>query len=411
MTEIIRLSWTEWNANATTLAAQLRTVLGPETRVLCLQAPSIIQGLLWISAAAQLGLAVMLDEKAQFAPRGSETLLCPPHVPLPFADGKVLHLFPEHADDEAPRIPDSIIFMTSGSTGQPKHIMKSRKGMTAECAVLKKLYQLQPAATVLGFVRPFHIYGFLHAWLLPIQARASLVLWPTHMHLPSPPYHEADLLIAVPSQWSLIDSLLDQGSIGTLVSSGAPFGQQRQRLLQQHPGKPKAAFEILGSTETGGIGYRSLAGSSSDFELLDGVEILSSSSEGTWITSPFLVPESKALTGDLLELVSVRSFRHSGRADRVFKYAGKRYALNEIEEALSAVCEGAAVVCHFSEDLARPQGGYLRAWVESEGLDIAQIRKQFLTIHALPFPNILTPMIALPRDEQGKVQIAQLLRP
>lgn len=411
MSDVLRISWSEWNELTHQVVLGLKLLVKPETRTLCLQAPDLIQGLLGVCAASQLGLQLLLDEKSQITGPTNDILL----APAVLADGlqayRALHLYPDQSAMPPLDLDQlRVTFMTSGSTGQPKHIQKTGAGLKAEVQVLLKLYGLQNTDSILSFVRPFHIYGFLHALLLPIQARAKLSLWPSHLHVPTEAFQSADLLIAVPSQWSLIDSLLDVGEIKRLISSGAAFGLERTRLLQQHPRKPREAYEILGSTETGGIGYRSLLTDSSCFELLEGVHIESSDLDGTWIVSPFLAPESRAYTADQLELLSDRSFRHCGRADRVFKYAGKRFSLSEIEVALSQICEGATVVCHFTTDNTRAQGGFLQAWIEWERMDLAEVRAKFLAKHALPFPQIVVPMMPLPRDEQGKVQLSQLIK-
>lgn len=420
--EILELSWAQYRLVTLELAERLRPRLAPCTRVLCLKTPELLEGLFWIGAAVQLGLSLLFDEKPRASELGSEVLIAPHELSPQLGTYSGIQLYPGSPSEAPPLILEQlrVVFKTSGSSGQPKPIFKHAEGLLAEVEVLQRLYCLHAGQHVLGLVRPFHIYGFLHAFLLPLKARARVTLWPLTQHLPLASLPRADLLISVPSQWSFVEALLRETPVHRLVSSGAPFGRDRAQRLKEHPQKPFESWEILGSTETGGMGYRRIDANEdhAQFELLDGVELDESGSDGTWIRSPFIAPEKAAFTADRLELIDELSFRHLGRADRIFKYAGKRYSLPEIEDALSSLCDGAAVVCHFIEDLSRAQGGILRAWVEAKdesdkderGQKTLDIRVRFLAQHTLPFPQQLICLPQLPRDAQGKVQLEQLLK-
>ncbi len=417
--EIMRLSWWDYYQLSKVLAAEISRRLRPETKVLQVVAPELLEGLLALGAAAQLELTLLFDEKASAESEGPDTLRFDKHWLPPAVSYQGLELYPSGPSEALPFNLERlrVIFKTSGSTGQPKRILKHGSGLVAETEVLARVYGLEAEDHIVGLVRPFHLYGFLHAFLLPLKKRAKITLWPVTQHLPSAALPTADLLVAVPSQWSFVEAMLEQTTVKRFVSSGAPFGLERAERLRRHPKRPVHAWEIIGSTETGGLGTRRIGDRDDAFELLDGVEIEECAIDGSWIRSPFLDPEVSAFTADRFELIDAGTFRHLGRADRIFKYAGKRYSLTEIEEALSRLYDGAAVVCHYTQDLNRAQGGTLKAWIEGDpalgklekGQNV-EMRTRFLARHTLPFPQLLLPIEKFPRDAQGKVQLEQLLK-
>ncbi|MDQ3230586.1 MAG: AMP-binding protein, partial [Pseudobdellovibrionaceae bacterium] len=246
------------------------------------------------------------------------------------------------SDAEAPRLGFrwedwQLTLCTSGSTGEPKRIRKSGAGLLAEVHDLAELYQWTAQDAVLSLVSPLHIYGLLHSFLLPLYTR-STVEFVSFQEGPVDPaclqYQSYAGVIGVPATWSFVKDLLACKSLGTLVMSGAPFGESRRRELQALPQKPQSAWEILGSTETGGLGFRSLLQRDDSFRCLKSVRIFERDGR-QWVESPYLQPETVWELADRLELQADGRFLHQGRSDRIFKYAGQRYALMEVEKSLS----------------------------------------------------------------------------
>ena len=417
MTEgsILHWTWSQYDRLSQQLASRIAAEAPTGTQTLCLRAPDLRQGLLGLGAADQLGWRVVFDEKSRYPSAANGTYVVPAAILPPAAPSLVIELAPAAADEVPPLRPERlrVCFSTSGTSGQTKFIEKSGQGLCAEVEALRRLFSLTAAQRVLSLVRPFHIYGFLHALLLPLSARSALTFWPSFETVPdlgALPVRP-DLLVAVPSQWSLIQYVLEHGGMGTLVSSGAPFGSQREEALKLYRGSYSQAFEILGSTETGGIAHRRLDAGESFFQLFDEVNLIETGDEGTWLASAFVAPESEAFTSDRLEDCGHRRVRHRGRADRVFKYAGKRYSLPEIEEALSSLAGGVTVVCHYTEDFSRAQGGTLRAWIETAvNSDVTALRVRYLSQFDLPFPQRVVQIAHLPRDAQGKLQMQLLMQ-
>ena len=408
-------TWSDYYRLAQELAQRMKALAPAETHSLCVRAPDLRQGLLALGAADQLGWGIIFDEKSRFPAEKNGIFVLPETALPPSAPALVIELKPGSTNEALPLRPDllKVTFSTSGSSGQTKFIKKAGPGLCAEVEALRRLFALKSEQSVLSLVRPFHIYGFLHALLLPLSVRAGLTFWPSSDTVPvlsSLPIRP-DLLIAVPSQWSLIQYVLEHGGLGTLVSSGAPFGVQREESLRLYQGSYQYAYEILGSTETGGIAHRRLDQEDRLFQLFEEVSVIEMSEEGTLLHSAFVAPEAEAFTSDRLELLEGGRVRHRGRADRVFKYGGKRFSLSEIEEALSVLSGGVSVVCHYAEDFSRAQGGTLRAWIESTvNCDVPALRIRYLSQFDLPFPQRIVQINHFPRDAQGKLQMQQLMQ-
>lgn len=303
-------------------------------------------------------------------------------------------------------------FATSGSTGQARLIEKHSDGLLAEVNVLKALYGLRKGQQVLSLVRPFHIYGFLHSFLLPLFTETSLQFFVSKGSLPSSDDGlpvASDLLIMVPAHWHLLNYLKTFHDCRTLVSSGAAFGPERQAELLEERVCGRA-YEILGSTETGGVGYRRLDVEDSEFRLFPGIR-LETVEDGTLVHSPFLSPEAFTKSADRLRMIDDVHFRHEGRSDRIFKYAGQRHSLAEAEDLLRNLTKAKEVRCFFQDDTSKAQGGVLFAWIEGvwTEADLRALRPRYEEATRCPFPHRLQVLKEFPRDAQGKIVLAELL--
>ncbi len=402
------LNWSQLFARAEQVRDEVLMDAWGQKKTLLLQ-PSTRPGSLLLLAVAFLWpFEVILDEKNllrdEDAFRLDESLIPAEWIP----DSNVIH-----GDETAPafwsRLEEwQLTLCTSGSTGEPKRIRKTGAGLLAEVRDLAGIYGWREKDRVLSLVSPLHIYGLLHSFLVPWYCRAS-VEFVSFQNGPVDPMallkpHYAGV-IAVPATWSFVKDLLACKTLDTLVMSGAPFGEKRWQELQRLSRKPKEAWEILGSTETGGIGIRSLLKGDDRFHCLPSV-LITQGDDQTWVVSPYLDPEKKYLLADRLDLQEDGSFYHRGRSDRIFKYAGQRYALGEVEKALGIVYQNAETVARFHEDESVAQGGWLEAWVESEPLTAdASVRLAYRQHTPAPFPHVLHFVARFPRDSQGKLQI------
>lgn len=365
-----------------------------------LSAPTIASGLKTLLAAIAAKKVVIFDEKGAFIASPTDFVFkSPDKAPALFSlSGPV----PSEIWD---LIEGKFTFATSGSTGESQLIEKHAEGLKNEVFALARLYEIQSGDVVCSLVRPFHIYGFLHSFLLPLFVGTEVHHWDSTLALPSLdggfPY-QSDLIITVPSHYNLMTLVWEFAFTRSVVSSGAPLGQEREKNIAEAPARRfERYWEILGSTETGGIAYRRVD-QRQLFRPFPKIR-METLEKGTRIYSPFLAPTESIISQDQLEITSEGDLIHKGRSDRIFKYGGSRYSLAEVEKALSAICSGQRVIVHFEEQKAIPQGGTLLAWIEG---DVQEVRALFPK--NLPCPKKITFLPIFPRDAQGKISLSSL---
>jgi hypothetical protein len=298
-------------------------------------------------------------------------------------------------------------FCTSGSTGEGTIIRKTWAPLLAEAQFLQSLLQVPAGGLVVSLVPPVHIYGFLYGVLLPHVAGADVEYATYDAHV----LGDADLVVAVPALWSALKGVLAATPVPFVVSSGAPWDALREAEFLAL-GLPTRLLDILGSTETGGLGYRPLGNRPQEvFRAFDGVELMPDPAGGFRLRSPYTEPPGvwTALADSfVLAPGDPRFFVYKGRQDRVFKLGGRRFALAEIERHLSTLLDGAPVRCRFRDDPASPKGGELIAYAATATLDFAALRRDYLTRFDAPFPARIFLVDGFAPNAAGKVSLPEL---
>ncbi len=261
---------------------------------------------------------------------------------------------------------------TSGTTGEAKRVPKRLGQLFLEAegigeALAASGLELRRTTLVLGTVTQQHIYGILFRTLWPLLNEETAVYGP-RLHFPeslADALQTAALegrnavLVSSPAHLRRFDDpSLFKGAAGVVraVASSAGAldltGAIRSKLAFGH-----FPFEVLGSTETGGIAHRQRA-------VKPGFEeaALSEASVETprWRAMPYVDIAVPGLTGgyaksgtgillvharhlatrgweggaDRIELDADGAFELLGRADRIVKIEGKRASLAEVESAL-----------------------------------------------------------------------------
>ena len=349
--------------------------------------------------------------------RGAIPILDPKLMqdPAPFA--AVIQAVPPVTKAERPNCftVDSswqIGFSTSGSSARPQVIIRQLGGLLTEAEVLRQLFELGPGQQVIALIPPIHIYGFLYSFLLPLNSSCD-VFFLTPLELQR--FHKRpDLLVMVPALWSAVAHFLSSHPIATLVSSGAPFGaDRRQQLGSELVGNCGRALEVLGSTETGGLGYADLLNPSDDsFTLFAGITITTDGPRQI-LNSSFAPELSNYVLQDKLKFTSSGRFRHAGRSDRIIKFAGQRWSLEVIEQCLAAVPQVHGAKCHFLPDSDLPKGGTLIAWLvttDSLHFSRSQLAQSYRALTKAPLPSRIFFVDEFPRDANGKTTVAELLK-
>ena len=307
---------------------------------------------------------------------------------------------------------------TSGSTGVPKPVTRTLRQLQAELQALQRQFPL-PAATVLATVPHHHIYGLLFRLLWPLASARPFVATPEHY--PEPLLAQIKryapvLLISSPAHLERLPSAIDLAPQAAdclaVFSSGAPLPRTAALQLQQALGA--APFEVLGSTETGGVAWRQrdVAVEAEPWQLLPGVQARLNTDAVLEVWSPAAEQQQWCALGDRAELLADGRFLLLGRADRVVKIEAKRLSLTELEQQLQAhpyVDEAAALVLEGARTVVaavlRLSAPGRKALTEHGKHPVNETLRQHL---AQRFERVLLPkrfryVDAMPRDDRGKL--------
>ncbi len=293
---------------------------------------------------------------------------------------------------------------------------KSLGCLVREAFFLKKLLGVTEKNRSVALVPPFHIYGFLYTCLLPLVAQMQVTYCTIEHGLLDEKWgslKETDLVVTVPALWHLTKSLCTQ-SPALIISSGAPLGAAKEQEfleLKRTTSLSTRLIEVLGSTETGGMGYR-WAGVQAEqhYRFFEGVTLTQKEDEH-FLSSPFIFPPDVTFPlSDVLFPLSKEEFRHGGRTDRIFKFNGKRYSLAEVEKTCTRLLGGSVrALAFFKENADDPKGGQLQVYLECSSIP-PEFRGRYQRESDLPSPHALVPLAAFPVNVSGKTTRADLER-
>ena len=310
----------------------------------------------------------------------------------------------------------SLVLFTSGSTGVPKEVGRRVRNLEAELTALETLWgEGLRGCRVFSTVSHRHVYGLLFRVLWPLLERRPFATFDLE--------YPEQMIGAVGAGNALVSSpaLLKRvahlppgsGEWRAIFSSGGVLAGEAvtdaTRVLGVCP------TQILGSTETSGVGWRSQA---PGFRTLPGVEARIAADDSLEVRSEFSGAVDWVPLGDRVRFNDDGSFELLGRADHVAKIEDKRVSLTEIERCLlehAWVKDAAAVAL---EERARQYVGAVvelndagRAALKERGrgavtaaLKVA-VRGRIDPVavpRAFRFPDVL------PVDAQSKRQVARL---
>ena len=266
--------------------------------------------------------------------------------PTASADISALHaLDPENGE---------IILHTSGTTGAPIAVHKPLHCFESEIAAQTEAFAPRPGRMVLATVPPYHIYGLLFRILWPLATErpfsTELISYPEELVLAAEK-NSGSMFVASPAFLKRALPVLPlvhlKSFLGPVISSGGPLSPTVAAAYNSVLSEPLR--EIYGSTETGGIAYRSVMDSSAPalWQPLPTVEVAVDSEEQVLaIRSPMLPGKGWFHTDDRVELHSDGRFELKGRSDRVVNVEEVRVSLPEVERRLArcATVEAARVI-------------------------------------------------------------------
>jgi acyl-coenzyme A synthetase/AMP-(fatty) acid ligase len=243
--------------------------------------------------------------------------------------------------DAPPPTPDDAVrveFYTSGSSGAPKCVPKAYAQLRLEVEALERQWGAGlGTAQVAGTVPHHHLYGLLFRVLWPLSAgrifHSQMCLQPAELRaaVDSKPC----VIVSSPAFLSRVQAadLPTATQVSALFSSGAPLPDEAARMLREDWGR--AAIEVYGSTETGGIGWRAWDGAERRpwWRPIEGVATEIREEEAgprLWAKSGCTWRHDWMPSGDLARYGADGRFALQGRADDVLKFEDKRVSLSEM---------------------------------------------------------------------------------
>lgn len=224
----------------------------------------------------------------------------------------------------------AIVFFSSGSTAAPKRIARSLLQLLFEVESLQQVFQLPPNALILATVSHQHIYGLLFKLLWPVQQGAAF--YDPQLAYPEHVLHQAQLyanrhtlwLVSSPAFLKRWQPGVSARPLYNIVSSGGVLPASARSLFDV------ALTEVLGSTETGGMAYRSALAPA--WQPFPDVEIRIDD-QGLNIQSRHAYTTAWIAAGDSAQ-PSPQGFELGSRIDRLVKLEEKRLSLDAIEAIL-----------------------------------------------------------------------------
>ena len=216
------------------------------------------------------------------------------------------------------------IFHTSGSTGEPKTIIKSKDCMFAESRDLAKFFNFSPDTIFVSTVSNEFMYGTTFTVMLPkalnCKVDSERVVYPEDIK-----DYEKFVFVSTPS---FLEKLAKYNYTfkhkpEMIISAGAKLDDKIFEYLEKIS---KGVTEIYGSTEAGVIAYKQKHNAKLQF--FENVKYINST-----ISSPYF-DEHELELNDELEFFK-DGFIVKGRNDRIVKIQEKRISLDEIERDLN----------------------------------------------------------------------------
>ncbi|MDR0408267.1 MAG: AMP-binding protein [Campylobacteraceae bacterium] len=238
-------------------------------------------------------------------------------------------------------IPYDVMLFTSGTTGMPSGVFKTKKHLDSEISVLERLFNSYNISKMVASVPFIHIYGIL---MLNLAKKMDIDLWFRERFLPADLGALVDRNTLVATTPLYINAFLQMRENynfnGALfVSSTAPLSQEASKKFCERFNAN--VIQLYGSTETGGIAYRKNADVL--WRPLDGVVCKKAKDDCLHVSSPWVSDvvyegDFRYLNGQIKTFDEVEfageKFELKGRQSNIIKVGGKRFSTIQIENII-----------------------------------------------------------------------------
>lgn len=241
----------------------------------------------------------------------------------------------------------SMMFFTSGSTGNPIGALKTKSNLEEEVKVFTKLVKEYNIKQVIVTVPFIHIYGTLIGLLYPLINNIDIVLKEHFLpHDLLDTIEENSLIVTTPLYIKALNQTTNDINLSSslFVSSTAPLDNKNAHTFTTKFNTN--LLQLFGSTETSGIAYK--LNNDELWTPLEDVKISTNNENELIVKSPFVSNilyenDFKNIDGcmqtfDYIEQVD-NKFKLVGRSSKILKIAGKRYSTIQIENILEEIDE------------------------------------------------------------------------
>ncbi len=251
-------------------------------------------------------------------------------------------------------------FHSSGSaTGVGRPWCRTWEQLWAEAGLLADLVRGEEPGAVLTFAPPRHLYGMLAGVLVPARLGLPVVYLPRYGALPDAGSRRRWAVMAIPWTFRMLArraAWVEAAERLTLLHSTAMLPSSAQALLTGPAGAKISLTEIFGSTESGGVAVRRASSGTPDWTLFEDVEFAdgapgADAEEPLCVRGPRLAfprgqaPPARCRMDDHVRRTGPRSFRFSGRRERLVNVNGRRWNLDFLEETLREGIACADLAC------------------------------------------------------------------
>lgn len=223
---------------------------------------------------------------------------------------------------------------TSGSTGQPKRIVKPISRLDEEAKLLATRFADRLAGCrVVASVVPQHLYGLTFRIFLPmalgLPLHAAMLYYAEQLAALSHQHRYA--FISSPAFLKRLDHQLTPPPVEMILSAGGMLPWQD--VTQTAAWLNVWPDEIYGSTETGILAWRYRRQENVTWLPFPGVTF-TAENDAFRVFSPLIADANGLLLDDILQFEANGEFRLMGRRGRVVKIEEKRISLSEVEQRL-----------------------------------------------------------------------------
>ena len=319
----------------------------------------------------------------------------------------------------------AIHLYTSGSTGEPKSVIKTLQHFETEIESLEAVWGTDMGDSAVVSTAPHqHFYGLLFRLLWPLTTgrvfdtttcadpdTLTQRLW----------HFGRAVLVSSPAQLGRLPEWMEPTSLTPrlvrVFSSGGPLPAQSAHTLAQAWGR--APTEVFGSTETGGIAWRE-QGVDDSWTPFPGIGVSAAADGALLLQSPLVDGDAPYAMDDAVALLPDGRFRLLGRLDRVVKIEEKRVSLPDVEYRLRQhewVADAAAVALPTERRqvlgvaLVLSAAGRQQLELHGRAPTTRALRQHLASeFEAVALPRRWRFLERLPLDERGKLTPA-VLRP